>query len=713
MKPSVLLGALLACLALTSAAAPLVPTFLARRDYAGLYSNWVQVADMNGDGIPDLIGILGGIEVLFGNGNGTFRSGPSAQTVMSYARSFVTTDLNGDGKVDVVMAGEVVQGPLVQWGIGVSLGNGDGTFQSGVFYAAGTDTEVAYLTVGDFNGDGRPDVVTAGSSGVWLFTGKGDGTFNPGVLAASLPTSSGQLAATDFNGDHTLDLVVTMPAGGTDGAGAGFAVLLGNGDGSFQTPQTFAQPKKGAVTVGNLTKGGYPSIALSTVSNQVYLYYGNGAGGFSGPRRVYLPGGGGIVIGDVNGDGIPDLVSGAVDIALGSANGTFQKPIHYPVQGGGGVSNLVLADLRNNGLTDIVTNSSSAVSVLLSLGKGKYEDGKWITVSGGAGCGVAADYNGDGNPDLAVNNAQGVSILLGTGSASSPFSTGATIPLANAGCLVTGDLNGDGIPDLLVPSGTAVVAFLGNGDGTFTQKSTTSIPTGGYVVLADFNHDGKLDFATSGNLLALGNGDGTFQAPAPFMPSPPQPQGDLTGIATGDLNGDGWPDLVLTNGFQNYIYILINNQHGGFSQSRIQPPVGDAYDPAQIALADLNGDGNLDAITASIYGGGAAVYLGNGKGGLTYEQGLSDPVGALGPLVVADVNGDGIPDISLEEAGTVAIYLGNGNGTFETPFYIGAGAAPGDILVENLHGQLPAAGLPDIVAPDNSGGVMVLINKTK
>jgi hypothetical protein len=97
----------------------------------------------------------------------------------------------------------------------------------------------------------------------------------------------------------------------------------------------------------------------------------------------------------------------------------------------------------------------------------------------------------------------------------------------------------------------------------------------------------------------------------------------------------------------------------------------------------------------------------------TEKQALQDVLNAPGPAAVADLNGDGIPDIALMETGTLGIFLGKGDGMFATPFYIGAGPNPGGILAENLHGQPATAGRPDLVAPDISGGVMVLINTSK
>ncbi|MGA2575146.1 MAG: VCBS repeat-containing protein [Bryobacteraceae bacterium] len=474
----------LASAVLASAANPTTSTFFARRAYPGLLTYWLQVADTNGDGIPDLVVSGANIEVELGNGNGTFRVGPTSNLAGGETGQFILQDLNGDGIVDIAYTAENRSGE----GIGISLGNGNGTFQSGAFYNV-PDTGLRYLVVGDFNGDGILDVAASGTSGLWLLTGQGGGLLNPATLVASLPTEVGPIAAADFNQDGNLDLVVGQDGGGTDASGAGFAVLLGNGNGTFHQPQIFAAPKAvSSITAGSLTKGGYPSVVVSTkASNDVFIYTGNAAGTFSGPSYADLPGYEGVAIGDVNGDGIPDLVSTQGYIALGKGNGKFDAPYQYTINEVQQPRNVVLADLRNDGLTDILTSGYYAVSVLLSEGKGAYEDGIWTSVSGGTSCGVAADFNGDGRPDLAVITSTGVSILLGTGKAASPFTPGSTIAINGAACLVTGDLNGDGIPDLLVAvngSPNALVSYLGNGNGTFTLTSTTPTPnSGGAVVL--------------------------------------------------------------------------------------------------------------------------------------------------------------------------------------------------------------------------------------
>ena len=704
-RTTTIIVSLLAILAVAGAATPAVPDFLARHDYIGLISIWCQAADTNGDGIPDLIGgEYGFVEVLFGNGDGTFSPGVSSNIAVSWYQ-LIAIDLNGDGKADLVGPGNIHGNDAYPNGVGVSLGNGDGTFQAGVFYEV--NDSLGYAVAGDFNGDGIPDVAVSGGKGVWLLTGRGGGILNPAVLAAPLSFGSSQMAAADFNRDGKLDLVVS--------GGDGFSILLGNGDGTFQAPETFSLPTSaGALAAGKLTKDGYAGVAISgngPSGSGVYVFEGNGRGGFSEPIYVDLPGVSereGLAIGDVNGDGIGDLVSGGVYVALGTPGGGFQTPVYYQVAYSDDFFNVILADLRNNGQLDIASDSYNAISVLLNTGKGKFDDGQWNPVTGGANCGAAADYNGDGKPDLAVNNAQGISILFGTGIARKPFVSAGSIALANAGCVISGDLNGDGISDLLVPANGTVAAYLGNGDGTFTLKSTTPTPSGGYLALGDFNHDGKLDFATSGNLLALGNGDGTFQTPTAIVSSPPS--SGFSNIAAGDINNDGWTDLVLTNSgigpFYN-VYVLLNNQQGGFNQA----PTTFGATTGQAVLADLNGDGYLDLVLASAGGDVAGIYLGDGTGAFTFDVNL-DSTCCLEFELAADVNGDGIPDIELLGGNTIAVYLGEGGGTYAAPIELGVGAAPADLLVEDLHGQLVWSGLPDIVVPDSSGGVLVLLNLT-
>ncbi len=129
------------------------------------------------------------------------------------------------------------------------------------------------------------------------------------------------------------------------------------------------------------------------------------------------------------------------------------------------------------------------------------------------------------------------------------------------------------------------------------------------MVLGDFNHDGKVDIASSGNQLAFGNGDGTFQQPIPILDNPPD-QG-FTWIAAGDVNHDGWTDLLATQpfiGFNGVLYVLLNDQKGGFTLKTIK----DAQGPAAVMLGDFNGDGNLDAVVMETES--ASVYLGDGRG---------------------------------------------------------------------------------------------------
>lgn len=299
----------------------------------------VAVADLNGDGKPD-IALAGyayngcGVAVLLGNGDGTFQ--PASEFLCASgaidAYSVAIADLNGDGKLDLAVS--------TYKQINILLGNGDGTFQSAVTYSWGTGDGTSWgdrsLAVADVNRDGKPDIVVATGSAVYyepgqvaVLLGNGDGTFQPAVDFATGTPYAWSLALADFNGDGKLDVVVANAAN-YDGAVSSIAVLLGNGDGTFQAATTYR-------VQSNLQS----------------------------PR--------GIAAKDVNGDGIPDIIASDycddsacsfadVEVLLGNGDGTFQSPLLFSA-GGDYAFGLVIGDLNGDGKPDVVVADATCYGV--------------------------------------------------------------------------------------------------------------------------------------------------------------------------------------------------------------------------------------------------------------------------------------------------------------------------------------------------------------
>ncbi|HLJ92254.1 MAG TPA: VCBS repeat-containing protein, partial [Gemmataceae bacterium] len=360
---------------------------------------------------------------------------PVSYAVGSTSLSVAVGDFDGDGHLDLAVAN------YFGANVSVLLGNGDGTFQTAQSYAVGSAP--SSLAVGDFDGDGHLDIAVAnfGSATVSILLGNGDGTFqrSQSYAAGYTPVS---IAVSDFNGDGHLDIVV---ANSNDGS---IHILLGNGDGTFQSGQR--HPVGGVLTaaaVGNFNGDGKPDIAVAngdyaTVvgGNSVNVLLGNGDGTFEAPQSY--PSDGrlpcSVVVGDFDADGHLDLATancgyygGAnVSVLLGKGDGTFQNAQTYAA--GEELTSLAIGDFDQDGHLDLAVAhaelyypSNGTVRILLGKDDGTFQDAQSYAASFYPRSVAVGDFNGDGFPDLAVAAEGGVSVLLnaadwGGGPAPSP-----------------------------------------------------------------------------------------------------------------------------------------------------------------------------------------------------------------------------------------------------------------------------------------------------
>ena len=716
----------------------------------GYGAHLISLADVNDDGKPDLLvanpcpgldcyshgGNNGTVAVLLGNGDGTFQE-PGIYSVGFNPTSTAIADVNGDGKADLLVlnlcSDSICSG---DGSVSVLLGNGDGTFQAAVGYDSGGSNGTS-IAVADVNGDGKPDLLVANGSGVGVLLGNGDGTFQSVVGVSD--ASASVVVVADVNGDGKPDLLTNgCPSGNTCSNGGVVGVVLGNGNGTFQPEVTYGSGGSAAysIAVSDVNRDGKLDVLVANGSG-VAVLLGNGNGTFQSAVGVSDASGSIVAAADVNGDGKPDLLTngcpngntcsngGVVGVALGNGDGTFQPEVTYG-SGGSSASSLAVADVNGDGKLDVLAGNVGVgvVGVLLGNGDGTFPSEVTYGSGGSYAESVAvADLNGDGKPDWVVANQceaancpselgiVGVSLGNGDGTfrPAVTYSSGGYYAIS----IAVADVNGDGKPDLLVAnqcpmnvncfeSGNTALGvvgvLLGNGDGTFRPVVTYS--SGGYyatsIAVADVNGDGKPDLlvsnlcqsstgcsSTPGTVaVLLGNGDGTFQSAVSYVSG----GGGAYSIAVADVNGDGKPDLLVASACQTSspcgigssyggVGVLLGNGDGTFQSAVSYFSGGEtAY---SIAVADVNKDGKLDVLVANGCNtddpdcpnsyGDMGVLLGNGDGTFQSVKTGAYALTALGQgqLAAADFNGDGNVDVVMGSG--AVLWLGNGDGTFQVP----------------------------------------------
>ncbi len=338
------------------------------------------------------------------------------------AFAVATGDLNGDGKLDLVLLDTSV-------GLRVLYNNGNGTFGGPVDHVTSTGPQA--LALGDLNGDHKLDIVTAGPNGVSVYINQGSGNFGPPVTYVA-GSGSVALALGDLNGDGRLDIAVANGASSADPAVGDVGILLNTGGGTFSVMNYPASPSPSSIALGDLDADCNLDVVVAGADGLTVLL---GSNSFRPTTFASGTTGGSVAVGDINGDGYLDLVEGAgaggdaAYVLLNYRNGKFTAPVRYSLRDipdASGLMNMsgpivvALGDVNGDGNNDLLTvGACCGLGVFSNRGDGTFAAPIEYPMTPAAVALAYGDFNGDGLGDIAVVGfADGVSGLRVTLNAS-------------------------------------------------------------------------------------------------------------------------------------------------------------------------------------------------------------------------------------------------------------------------------------------------------
>ena len=666
--------------------------------------------------------------------DGTFTIG-NVPTVPGDLRVFASGDVGGEILTAASARVAPIPGGITDAG-DILLGrvNEPQLFYPGPkFVTAGSNTDTG-MAAGDLNGDNVVDLVVGHQflNFVSVLFGTGDGTYGPPqtlTVGDEFFSNGRDVALADMNGDGALDLITANEVldstfGNT--LSNNISVRLGSGDGGFQGETRYLigdtdRVPGPVIAVADLNGDNAPDVVtVNQDSGDLSVLLGNGDGTLQLELRVALSADPrALIAADLNNDSAPDLITtnrisnseGDLSILLGNGDGSFQAEQHFDA--GGEPRSVRVGDFNADGAADLVTTdvSTDDLAILLGNGDGTFQPKQVVALGEFFEVCAVADVNGDGNLDVVVDRLgfrPEFTVFLGNGDGT--FQDQLGFETGDVGVeLAVADTNLDGVLDIITTDGaTGGQVNIGNNDGTFASAIRVSVETpSGQIVedskLVDLNGDTFIDIVTANRRftgvgsasIALANGDGTFQ-PAQIITL----DGQMGAVEVAALNGDTALDIVagpVLAGSAN-ISVILGNGDGTF-----QPPQSQGITDTLAALADVNGDSNLDIVT------GASVALGNGDG--TFQSAIPLPAGSYGAAdAVADFNGDGLADIvtaATSSSDAPALLLGNGDGSFQAPQFLGI-----DEAIAVGIGQINADSFLDVATVEggfSSGEVVVLL----
>ena len=689
-------------------------------------------ADVDGDGKLDIIVANKGannVGVSINTGNGIFSSQMAYSTGGgSEPTSVVAADINGDNKLDIIVANSG------RSNVGVFLNMGNGTFTKQTTYSTGGRSEPTSVVAADVNGDNKLDIIVANYAGnnVGVSINTGNGTFsnqttyNAGSFAVPI-----SVVAADVNGDNKLDIIIA------NSWASNVAVFLNTGVGSF-TQQTIYSTGEGStptsVMAADVSGDNRPDIIVANSdSNNVGVFLNTGHGTFhtqvtydTGSESLPTA----VIAADVNGDNKLDIIaanydSGSVGVLLNWGNGNFSNQTAYSLASGSQPQSVVAADVNGDNKFDLIVANygTGDVDILLNAGNGMFPN-QAICLKTSASflySVSAADVNGDNKLDIIVANygRDNIGVLLNTGQGTFNIQT-----IFSTGCgsdphsVATADVNGDNILDIIVANtGTNNVGvFLNAGNGTFSNQTiySTGLDSGPFsVVGADVNGDGKLDINVANNgtntigvFLNIGNGMfATINLYSTAYGSFP------VSVTTVDINGDNKLDIIVANSGANNVGVLFNRGNGTFSRQTTFSTVYGS-NPVSVLAFDINDDNKMDIIVANSGTNNVGVLLNAGNGTFSTQTTYSTGFGSSPRSVVSvDVNGDNKLDIIVANYGSnnVGVFVNRGNGllTGQTIYSIASGSLPLTAVSADVDGDNK---VDIIVANSGSNNVGVLFN---